>query len=1118
MTKRAKSANGTAWKTIASRRGDSDGERNELDVHLPALHCLSERVIGSPIRQLLFADGPARATATEFRKRLVKGTIVLLDNHAIVTPVLVIPKATSAKELPDHILLAPDGIPVDAVAASGCRWLRPRFNPLPAAGATAELYCRAVRESWKGAFTFRQERYEDGKLVPGLRPPQIGALHNILGHWTVTHDPGTVVMPTGTGKTETMLALLIAQALERVLVIVPTDPLREQITGKFLTLGILRPFGAVSKSARLPVVGTLLHKPKTVKEAEEFFTRCNVVVTTASIAGDCSDDVALKIASLCSHLIVDEAHHVRAPTWERVRDSFGKKPILQFTATPYRGDGKLVDGKVVYNYPLKKAQDEGYFRPIRFLPVEEYSDDLSDLRIAEAAIRQLDEDLQAGRDHLLMARCASIERARELHKLYLRLAAKHKPAIAHSEQSAEETRSAVTSLRTRESRIVVCVAMFGEGFDLPELKVAALHDVHKSLAVTLQFTGRFTRTKSSVGDATIVANIANVEVEEALQTLYSEEPDWNYLLRDLSEGATTGHGRRSEFDLGFTERPDHVPLQNVFPKMSTVVYRTACNMWKPERAKNVLKHLFDKPALNPKERVLVLVTKELEPVPWGHLRSITNTMHELYLLHWDQKTKLLYIHSSNKDTRHENLAKAVCGDDVAPMKGERVYRALHGINRLILMNLGLGHTLSRAVRFTMHVGADIKTGLSEAHAENKIKTNIFGRGYAGGDKASVGCSAKGRIWSFQVAADIGEWVQWCHGIGSKLLDDKINVEEIFKGAIIPEPVTERPPAVPVTIDWADELLERSEDLVKLEYAGLQVPFYEVTAEITDHVDTGPIRFRVRCDRWPQAVQYEVRIGKGRVEYILTGSVEPYITTGRKKRKLSDYFQEEPPIFRFHDGSFLWYDHYFPASDKPREAFDRTRVEAWSWTGIDMKRESQTQAKLADSIQRHVIDELLAHTGKEEFDLVFDDDESGESADIVAMRVEDDRLLVRLYHCKYAHGANPGHRVADMYEVCGQAQRSVYWKGQTAGLIDHLTYRETVRLSKDGVSRFERGSIKTLKLLKKKLRTLRPEFEIYIVQPGLSQAGAETAQLELLAVTEMYLKTTFAISLGVIASA
>jgi len=865
---------------------------------------------------------------------------------------------------------------------------------------------------------------------------------------------------------------------------------------------------------------TALRKPvgMTVAEAEEFFTRCNVVVTTADIAGDCSDEVALRIASLCSHLFVDEAHHVRAPTWERVRDSFTGKAVLQFTATPYRGDRKLVDGKVVYNYPLRKAQEEQYFRPIRFLPVEEYNEDLGDGRIAAAAVAQLDADLKAGHDHLLMARCSGIAKAADLHKLYLRIAARHRPVLAHSKLNAKAKEAAVAGLRSRASRIVVCVDMFGEGFDLPELKVAALHDVHKSLAVTLQFTGRFTRTKANVGDATVVANTANVEVQEALQALYGEEPDWNLLLRDLSEGATAGHGHRSEFARGFTERPDRIPLQNVFPKMSTVVYQTVCPVWRPDRATAAVKNLYDKPALNPKARVLMLVTREYEPVPWGEVRGISNTTYHLYLLHWDQDTRLLYIHGSDNDSLHEGLAKAVCGEDVRPLKGERVYRVLHGINRLILMNLGLGHTLSRAVRFTMHVGADIRAGLSEAHAQNKFKTNLFGRGYAGGDKASAGCSAKGRIWSFQVATDIGEWVAWCHGIGQKLQDDTIDVEEIFRGAIIPAPVTVRPAAVPVVIDWAEALLERSEDAVKLESGGLQVPFYEVSLGVTEHEEAGPIRFQVRCEGWPaQTIIYEVCFGAGRVEYVPLGPSEPHLLSGRRRRPLSQYLQEEPPVIRFHDGSFLWYDHFYPAPNGPREAFDRARIEAWTWTGVDLTKESQTQAKLPDSIQRRVIEHLLAASGKDAFDIVFDDDGSGEAADVVAMRIDGERLLVRLYHCKYSAEATPGHRVKDMYEVCGQAQRSVYWKGQAAALLDHLVHRESVRTAKGGLSRFERGDLKTVKFLRKKLRTLTPKFEIHIVQPGLSQAAAETAQLELLAVTELYLKDTFEVALGVIAS-
>jgi superfamily II DNA or RNA helicase len=37
-------------------------------------------------------------------------------------------------------------------------------------------------------------------------------------------------MPTGTGKTETMLALLVAARPSRLLVLVPSDALREQVS------------------------------------------------------------------------------------------------------------------------------------------------------------------------------------------------------------------------------------------------------------------------------------------------------------------------------------------------------------------------------------------------------------------------------------------------------------------------------------------------------------------------------------------------------------------------------------------------------------------------------------------------------------------------------------------------------------------------------------------------------------------------------------------------------------------------------------------------------------------------------------------------------------------------
>jgi superfamily II DNA or RNA helicase len=47
-------------------------------------------------------------------------------------------------------------------------------------------------------------------------------------------------------------------------------------------------------------------------------------------------------------------------------------------------------------------------------------------------------------------------------------------------------RALLSSVGSGAHRIIVCVNMFGEGFDLPSLKVAALHSVHKSLGVTFR--------------------------------------------------------------------------------------------------------------------------------------------------------------------------------------------------------------------------------------------------------------------------------------------------------------------------------------------------------------------------------------------------------------------------------------------------------------------------------------------------------------------------------------------------------------------------------------------------------------------------------------------------------
>lgn len=92
------------------------------------------------------------------------------------------------------------------------------------------------------------------------------------------------------------------------------------------------------------------------------------------------------ISDLCSHYFIDEAHHTTAQTWTEFIQRFSNSSVLQFTATPFRNDGSKLNGEIIYNYPLRMAQEEHYFTNISFSPIFEINSEKSDIEIAKAAI------------------------------------------------------------------------------------------------------------------------------------------------------------------------------------------------------------------------------------------------------------------------------------------------------------------------------------------------------------------------------------------------------------------------------------------------------------------------------------------------------------------------------------------------------------------------------------------------------------------------------------------------------------------------------------------------------------------------------------------------------------
>ena len=1086
------------------------------DIRFPRRIEVLGSVHGNQLFGLAHAALQARVQLVATAARGIAGFTAHLPGGASV---FLSPRETKAQATAGSTLVIPNFTKpeeVFEVSRQGeAKWSAPKpINPAKEPVADAEGRCRAIVESWKGQFIISEEDRANGKR--GLRRPQIGALYATLAHWSTTNAAATVVMPTGTGKTEAMLALLVCANLPRLMVVVPNSTLRDQIAEKFITFGKLPECGCVSADIRPPVVARLRHRPKSPAEVEDIFRRANVIVATMHVAGQGTPDVQKRMAELCSHLFIDEGHHIAARTWAEFKAQFKEKPIVQFTATPFRTDGKRVDGRFIYSYPLRRAQDEGYFRPVTFTAIEEFDTAESDAAVARKAGQLLNADCKAGFDHLLMARTDDKVRANAVGALYTRLFPEFAPVVIHTGVPPSERQKRLDAVRNRRSRILVCVDMFGEGFDLPQLKIAALHDKHKSLAITLQFVGRFTRDfPTDVGNASVVANVADEAISDALRNLYAEDADWNYLLTMLSEAATGRARKRNEVLAAFTGSMPEIPLQVLLPRMSAVVYRTKLEQWQPMKVADAIPgtRLHAGPVVNPTHNLAIFVTRDDELVSWGSVKQIQNVEWNLHLLHWNEELGLLFINSSSKDF-HEKVALAVGGSDDR-VSGKDVFRAMGGIKRLVLTNLGLSHAFGRNIRYTMFMGADIAEGLTESSKQNRRMSNIFGLGYEGDQRVTVGCSFKGRLWSRRRAYDLSEFIDWCAEIGKKLLNSTLNVESVLSNLIKSREVNERPPLAPVMVMWPEDFLEEMEDKVEIEIAGVAIELFDCAIEPASFEETGPLQARVIAG--DKTTIFELAFSADKAEFKQVLGPATYGVVRGVRRPLAEWFNEDPPIVHFANGDFLVFNELFELPrGAARVSFDPTKIDAWTWKDVDLRKESQGPEKEPKSIQYHVVKRILdgafgAH------DVVFDGDGSGEVADVVAISREDDRLTVNLFHLKFSAGDAPGARIGDLYEVCGQAQKCIHWREDPKRMLRHLLHQEDARTKAGKPSRFERGDRADMQRLLIAMRNMVVEFRIHIVQPGLSKAKLGPAFLDVLGATETFLQETYSMPLRVVTS-
>lgn len=121
-------------------------------------------------------------------------------------------------------------------------------------------------------------------------------------------------MPTGSGKTAVLMMAPYVLDSTKVLVVTPSQMVREQIAGEFRTLRTLVRLGVLANDVVRPEVFEMSHLYS--EEMLESLVQADVIIATPRCALTLTQDTSARL--LFDLIVVDEAHHVPAVTWRQI--------------------------------------------------------------------------------------------------------------------------------------------------------------------------------------------------------------------------------------------------------------------------------------------------------------------------------------------------------------------------------------------------------------------------------------------------------------------------------------------------------------------------------------------------------------------------------------------------------------------------------------------------------------------------------------------------------------------------------------------------------------------------------------------------------------------------------
>ncbi len=176
----------------------------KMTLHLPERECVSGRYAGNLVKRLAHTQREVEMWVSEEDARTGR----YLKGVAASGTIAIVDRPTTSFHGCDAVLLVDDISSAEQVQrrleAGEGKWILPKVRKPGTVGIEhAAAECKRITRTWLGNFKLVSEFYEGDTLVrEGLRPPQVNAVYAIKAHWSVSSQAGTLVLPTGAGKTE----------------------------------------------------------------------------------------------------------------------------------------------------------------------------------------------------------------------------------------------------------------------------------------------------------------------------------------------------------------------------------------------------------------------------------------------------------------------------------------------------------------------------------------------------------------------------------------------------------------------------------------------------------------------------------------------------------------------------------------------------------------------------------------------------------------------------------------------------------------------------------------------------------------------------------------------------